>query len=144
MKSLTAAQQTYILSFLDKKQSAHKISFITGIHTGIHTSTISRLCSKHYSTLSKSKGGHPSKLSSSNIYCVIWLITSQKAEIVAEVTKRLEDITNQPLSSKTVKRGLKEAGIKAVVKKKRPLLSKKHRRNHLDFALAHKNWTLDD
>ena len=28
--------------------------------------------------------------------------------------------------------------MKAVMKKKRPLLSKRHRRNHLDFALAHK------
>jgi hypothetical protein len=34
--------------------------------------------------------------------------------------------------------------MKAVVKKKRPLLSKRHRRNRLDFALAHKDWTLDD
>jgi transposase len=140
MKSLTAAQQTYILSLLDKGQSAHKVSSTTGIHT----STISRLRSKHRSTLSKSKGGRPSKLSPSNIHYAIRLITSQKAENAAEVTKTLEDITNQPLSSKTVRRGLKAAGMKAVVKKKRPLLSRRHRRNRLDFALAHKDWTLDD
>ena len=34
--------------------------------------------------------------------------------------------------------------MKAVVKKKRPLLTKKHRRERLDFALSHKDWTIDD
>jgi len=34
--------------------------------------------------------------------------------------------------------------MKAVVKKKRLLPSKRHKRNHLYFALAHKDWTLDD
>ena len=34
--------------------------------------------------------------------------------------------------------------MKTVVKKKRALLSKRHKKNHMDFALAHKDWTLDD
>jgi hypothetical protein len=39
---------------------------------------------------------------------------------------------------------MKEVGMKAVVKKKRPLLTKKHRRERLDFALSHKDRTIDD
>src|SRR6202451_4647163 len=39
---------------------------------------------------------------------------------------------------------MKEVGMKAVVKKKRPLLTKKHKRERLDFALSHKDWTIDD
>ena len=39
---------------------------------------------------------------------------------------------------------MKEVGMKAVVKKKRPLLTKRHRREGLDFALSHKDWTIDD
>ena len=34
--------------------------------------------------------------------------------------------------------------MKAVVKRKRPLLSKRHRRARLDFAIAHKDWTVED
>ena len=34
--------------------------------------------------------------------------------------------------------------MKAVVKRKRPLLSAKHRRERMDFALAHKDWTVED
>ena len=140
MRSLTAAQQSHILSLLDKGKSAYQISSLTGFHT----STISRLCSKHCSTLSKSIGGHPSKLSPPNIHYALYLITTQKAENAMQLTKTLQDITNQSISLRTVRRGLKKAGMKAVVKKKRPLLSKRHKKNHMDFALAHKDWTLDD
>ena len=31
-----------------------------------------------------------------------------------------------------------------MVKRKRPLLNKHHRRERLNFALAHLNWTVDD
>ena len=34
--------------------------------------------------------------------------------------------------------------MKAVVKSKQPLLSVKHHKAHLDFAYAHKDWTLED
>jgi len=34
--------------------------------------------------------------------------------------------------------------LKAVVKKKRPFLSKKHRKERMDFALAHQYWTVED
>jgi len=34
--------------------------------------------------------------------------------------------------------------MKAVVKKKKPLLSQKHRKERMEFALAHQHWTVDD
>lgn len=34
--------------------------------------------------------------------------------------------------------------MKAVVKKKRPLLTKRHRKDRLDFALSHQDWTMED
>ena len=34
--------------------------------------------------------------------------------------------------------------MKAVVKKKKPHLLQKHRRERMDFAIRHKDWTLDD
>ena len=72
------------------------------------------------------------------------LITSCKAENALEVAKTLEDITNQPLSSKTVCRAFQNTGLKAVVKKKQPFLSKQHRREHMDLAMAHLHWTVED
>ena len=34
--------------------------------------------------------------------------------------------------------------MKAVVKKKKPLLLQKHRKERIDFAISHKDWTLED
>ena len=48
------------------------------------------------------------------------------------------------LSASTVCTHLKKSGMKAVVKSKRPLLSAKHYKACLDFAYAHKDWTVDD
>jgi hypothetical protein len=53
-------------------------------------------------------------------------------------------MTGESTSVRTVCRALKEAGMKAVVKKKRPKLTKRHRRERMDFALAHKEWTVKD
>ena len=122
MRSLSQTQQNHILHLLDSGHSAHAIQS----QTGIHASTISRLRSKHRSTLQKSLGGRPSKLSFSNIRHAIYLLSTGKAENAVQVTKTLSNIVNQPLHPNTICQHLKKSGLKAVVKKKRPLLSAKH------------------
>ena len=140
MRSLSAAQTNHILSLLDSGHSAHQISSST--HFGL--GTISRLRSKHRSSLQKSLGGRPSKLSPANTRHAIHLIRTGKAENAAQVTKPLQDIINKPLSTKIVHRHLNNAGLKAVVKRKRPFLSKQHRKERLDWAISHQDWTVED
>ena len=125
---------------LDVGQSAHSIAYTTGFNV----STISGLRSKECSELQKSTGGCPSKLSPTNIHHAVHLITSQKAENAVQVIKTLRNIINQPLSPSTVCLYLKKTGMKAVVKSKQPFLSVRHHKAHLDFAYAHKDWTVDD
>ena len=48
------------------------------------------------------------------------------------------------ISTETIHRGLKKAGLKAVVKCKHPFLSKHHQRERLDFATSHQHWTVED
>ena len=140
MQSLSTTQKSIILPQLDAGHSIHSIASSTGV--GI--ATISRLCSKEHSSLQKSTGGHPSKLSPTNIRHAQHVITSGQAENAVQVIKALVNITNQPLSASTVCTHLKKSGMKAVVKSKCPLLSAKHCKAHLDFAYAHKDWTVDD
>jgi hypothetical protein len=61
-----------------------------------------------------------------------------------DVAKALQNVTNQPLSVQTVHCNLKTAGLKAVAKKKKPFLSKRHMKARMDFALAHQHWTVED
>ncbi len=88
--------------------------------------------------------GQPLKLSPINIHHAVCFITSGKADTAVQAAKSLETILDQPVSIRTVAGGLKSAGLKAVVKKKKPFLSKKHKKARLDFALAHKDWTIED
>ena len=140
MRTLSSAQKNHILSRLDAGHSAHSIASTTGIHA----STISRLRSKERSELQKSTGGCLSKLSPANVCHAIHLITTQRAENAVQVTKTLRNVINQPLSPSTVYLHLKKTGMKAMVKKKHPLLSAKHRKSRLDFAHARKDWTVKD
>src|ERR1700720_3159489 len=134
MKAVSATQRNHILSLLDSGHSGHDISS----QTGVSNATISRLCSRHRPYIKKASGGRPSKLSEQDLRYAIRLIGTEKAENAVQVAKALQDSTNQPLSAQTVRNGMKEVGMKAVVKKKRPLLTKHHRRERMDFALSHK------
>lgn len=140
MRTLSPASQNHILSLLDAGHTAAQIAASAGYSLG----TISKLCFKYRSHLSKSLGGRPSKLSSTNIRHAQRLISSGKADTAVDVAKALRNITNESLSAQTVRRNLKIAGMKAVVKKKKPFLSKKHRKERMDFALTHQHWTVED
>jgi transposase len=140
MLALSLASQNHILSMLDASHTVSKIAACTGYGIG----TVSRLRSKYRPHHSKSLGGRPSKLSSANIRHAQRLISSGKADTAVDVAKVLANVTNQSVSAQTVRRSLKVAGMKAVVKKKRPFLSKKHRKERMDFALTHQDWTVED
>src|ERR1700742_1441640 len=72
------------------------------------------------------------------------LITTGKANTAVDVAKSLQDTFPEPVSAQTVRRGLKKIGLKAVVKAKRPFLSKCHMKERMDFALSHQYWTVED
>jgi len=60
------------------------------------------------------------------------------------VTKALRDVTNQSISPQTVRRNLREIGLRLVVKRKRPFLTARHRRERLQWAERCKEYTLED
>ena len=140
MKSLSIDQTNQIISCLDLGQSTHQIS----LTTGVNHSTISRIHSKLRPDLPKSSGGHPSIITPTDMCYAIQLIGTGKAENAVQLTRTLQDVKNQPISSQTICRHLKKAGMKAVVKKKCPLLTAHHRRARMDFALSHQHWTAED
>ena len=140
MKPLSAADCNHILSLIDSGHSAHQISSIVGLHH----STISRLQNRYCPYLQKASGGCPPKLSEADTHYALHLITSGKAENAVQITQTIQDITNQSLSAQTTCHYLKKAGMKSVVKTARPLLTKRHRKERSDFALAHQDWTVED
>ena len=98
MHSLSTAELENDIVLINSGHSAHHISSLTGHHT----STITRIWSKHCPHVPKSSGGHPSKLSSTDICHAICLINSGKAENATHIAQTLQSITNQSLSCETI------------------------------------------
>ena len=70
MRALSASQLEKVPHLIDSDHSNHQISSLTG-HS---TATISCLWSKHHPHTPKSSGGHPLKLSQTNIRHAVCLI----------------------------------------------------------------------
>src|SRR5258707_15073972 len=136
MKSISQQTQNDILTLLDQGKSCRKIA----LEIGVHYSTVSRLCSQHCSTIPKAQGGRPSKLNSTTIHHAIHIISTGRADTAVQVAKSLQETFPGPVSSQTVQRALKKTGLKAVVKAKRPALSKCH---HREVGLCQKPPALD-
>ena len=119
MRPFSVDKLNIVISRLYSGQMTCQLSSSTGFSIG----TISKIHSEHFSDLSKFSGGYPVKLSPANICHGVNFITSGRAETAVQVSKALEHITNQPVTPQTVCRHLRRPGMKAVVKKKKPLLS---------------------
>ena len=140
MHHLTSVHIEEILSLIDSDKSACEICSITGI--GL--TTVTRYWSEHHPQVPKPSGGRPKKLTDANLHHATRLICSGEADNAVQVTRSLHAITNQSLSPQTTRNYLKQSGWKAVVKKKRPLLTKCHHNNQLDCATTHLHWTPAD
>jgi transposase len=140
MRKLSSSRIHYILSLLDSGMSGREISR----QTRLSPSTLSRIRSEHRPHLPKSSGGRPTKLTSANIDYARRIIRMKKVENATQATKVLQNIINTPLSSQTLRRHFKKRGMKAVVKRKKPLLKPRHRKARLEFAERHAEWTLED
>ena len=140
MKSLSPSETEHIIYLLSSGLSATQVAKTTS-----HSKSVMRkIRSKHLPNLEKPIGGHPTLLSPANKRHARHLITSGKSETAAGVARALQDIINHPVSPNTVRRALREQGLKTVTKKKKALLSAKHGKARLDFANSHKDWTTDD
>ncbi|KAI0996196.1 hypothetical protein K3495_g11984 [Podosphaera aphanis] len=110
----------------------------------VSVSTVSCIRKRHCPDLQVNLGGRPCLLSEHGTRHVIRIISSGKANTAAEVAQNVRDMKNRSISIDTVQRTLKKIGLKAVVKKKKPKLTAKQKKDRLDFAMAHRYWTTDD
>ena len=72
------------------------------------------------------KLGHSSKFSSLDKRIIVFSITTGKINNAVQATHLINPVLVSPISAQTACNVLKAASLKAVVKKKKPLLSVKH------------------
>ena len=115
MKPISEETRNNILSLLDNGLSSCKI-------TGVSRVTIDRIREKLRTDIQKSCGGRLTKLNATDKHRLLRTITSGKADNTVKLTCELRDVGNIEVSTQTVRCALKEVGLKAVTKKKKPRL----------------------
>ena len=72
------------------------------------------------------------------------LVTSGQADTAVDVKKSIENNEGIHCSVQTIRNALKEEGLKAYVKPKKPKLSPRQKRLRMEFATRYKDGTIDD
>jgi transposase len=135
MKKISKDTENNIISLLDKGLSSCKIA----VQLGISHSTVMRECARLQLNAQKKKAGQPAKLTIADKRNIVRNLTSGKADTAVQLAKDLKSSAKIEISPDTVCCALKEAGLKAVTKKKKPCLKPRHIHQHLKFALQHQH-----
>jgi transposase len=140
MRPVSAAQHNSVVSLLNEGYSHRQIQSRTGLGKG----TVGRISKEVEGNKENHPGGRPSKLSTRDKQSIIRQITTGKLDNAVQATKFINSVISNPVSSETVRRTLKEAGLHSATKKKVPMLKASHRARRLKFARDHENWTVED
>jgi transposase len=140
MKKTPKETHNNIVCLLNNGLSSRQIAAQLGVS---HT-TVLRERAKSQTNAHEDKGGRPAKLTMANKRNLIRNITSGRIDTAVGLARDLKDSIGVEVGPDTVRRALKEAGMKAVTKKKKPYLQPRHIRQRLEFALRHQSWTVDD
>jgi transposase len=90
------------------------------------------------------KQGRPMIFSERDRRHMVRMIGSGKASTAIDLQKHLARQMNIIVSPDTVRRALKKEGMVSVVKKRKPLLLKRHFTARLNFAKKYQHWTVED
>jgi len=129
---------------LEKGYTTREIAAKVGCKS--HT-TIVRLKKKYEETgkvQNKAHSGRPRKLNERDERNIVRRLMTAECSNAVQLQKSLKTTDNVEVGTNTVRRALRRNGLVARVKRKKPLLSKKHREKRLNFAKQYKNWTVSD
>ncbi|KAI1006691.1 hypothetical protein K3495_g1526 [Podosphaera aphanis] len=140
---------------MTKLSSEQVTSMTTLLHNGKSTREVAKIVRCGKSTVANyrrvtaieapdPKVGRPQKLTSRDKRAIARSMVNGGVKTAVEMARLINTEREDKISPVTMRRALKEEELKAFKKKKKPLLSKAHRRARLKWALDHKNWTIDD
>jgi transposase len=124
---------------LNQGKSISDISTSLAVSKGV----ISKYRNKWYPDKTRNQGGRPSIVCSYTKNIVRRNILSGKLLTATDVHKALVEM-GYNLSTKTAANVLKSLNFFSAIKKKKPFMSKKHKKARLSWAKRHEHWTSDD
>jgi len=143
MKPIPFYQRERIFSLVQEGIPSHSI----GSREDVSHTSVNRIRRKKEETGSFDtipKPGRPRILTERHDRNIARLIKSGECSNAIQVQKSLISNENIFVSASTIRRSLKRQGLVARVKKKKPLLLKRHRIARKAFAKKYRNWTIED
>lgn len=129
-----------IKNFLRNGLSHRRIASLVGVSMGL----VSKIRRKLDNPPTKNRGGRPKILSEADERKILRDLRSQKFNNAVELKRFINSSLNITISAETIRRTLRNAGLRGRAKVKKPLLSAKHMKQRLDFAKNYSQWTAED
>ena len=124
MKSITTSQKGSILSLASRALSTRDVASKTSLSKSTYAKVL-KLSAPHRQT---PRAGRPSKLSDVHKRAIIRKVTAGYAENASQSTPAINYSLATFVSTQTVRNVLRNAGLKAVTKVKKPKLSAAHQK----------------
>lgn len=140
MKPISREKETNIVALLMKGKSTREVAK----SLGFAQSTVNRVRKKHCSSLELPKRGRREILSASEKKLALRLVTVGGLETATEVANLLRVNREVGFCDNTLRKALRDGGLKAFEKMPKPCLSQKNIQERLHFATIHKDWTVED
>ena len=137
MKRISAAKRSAVLSLLDEGLSSRQIAS----RVKISNRTVDRIRAVHRHTIQKPKRGRKPRLTAQDKKHIMRIWRAGDEENASQIARQLKEDTGKDFSHDTISRVLKEAGLKAGRKKKKPMLLERHKRMRRDWVYTHENWS---
>ncbi|EUC66329.1 winged helix turn helix protein [Rhizoctonia solani AG-3 Rhs1AP] len=115
-KALPQDTLNNVLSLLDSDESHAGIIN----KTGVSSAYITKVTHKYRPHLKRSKGGRPRKLNPTATRYAVRLVTQGSKVGTKQAARTLSTLTGESISAETVRRALKEGGLRAVKKAWKP------------------------
>jgi transposase len=116
MKPLSTDIHDSIVQMISNSVSSRKIAARLNIS---HTS-VNSIRKQVIPDVSKPTSGRPAKLTATDKRWLVRTVTSGKADNAVQLTQELQNCAGINFSTNTVRRVLKEAGLRALARKKKP------------------------
>ena len=133
MKFIFTSQRNNIISFFSHGLCSRK--FFS--QTSLGKSTVCQVLQELQPEKARLHGGCPLKLTPTNKMAIVQQIITGKAKNTVHATQYINTIIDALVCPQTVRNTLKEANLKAVVMKKKPLLSSSYKKRRLAFAFKY-------
>jgi transposase len=143
MSRLSIEQRARIISCLSSGESTRSIADAEGVSQSAVAKISKR---KHLMVNFKDlpRSGRPRIFSERGERQIVRDIVSGSADTAVEVQARLCTSDKIDVSVQSIRRVLQRNGLSARIKRKKPLLQRKHRLQRLSFAKKYQSWSVND